>query len=128
HVVAARDVSEASHGNALGMGLADLVTERLANKIDWNALRTNVLHTGFLNRAKLPITLPNDRDLIAAAMFTLGEPDAKRVRVVRIPDTLRLGRMWISEGLLDEARADARISVLGKPAEMVFDRSGNLKG
>jgi hypothetical protein len=128
HVIAARDVSEASHGNALGMGLADLVTERLASKIDWNALRTNVLHTGFLNRAKLPIALPNDRELIGAAMFTLGEPAAERVRVVRIPDTLRLGRMWISEGLLGEARANARISVLGKPAEMAFDRSGNLKG
>ena len=128
HVIAARDISEASHGNALGMGLADLVTERLANKIDWNALRTNVLHTGFLNRAKLPIALPNDRELIGAAMFTLGEPEAKRVRVVRIPDTLRLGRMWISEGLLGEARANARIGVLGKPVEMAFDRSGNLKG
>jgi hypothetical protein len=128
HVIAARDISEASHGNALGMGLADLVTERLANKIDWNALRTNVLHTGFLNRAKLPIALPNDRELIGAAMFTLGEPAAKRVRVVRIADTLRLGRMWISEGLLGEARANARIGVLGNPVEMAFDRSGNLKG
>jgi hypothetical protein len=127
HVIAARDVSEASRGNALGMGLADLVTERLASKIDWNALRTNVLHTSFLNRAKLPITLPNDRELIGAAMFTLGEPDPRRVRVVRIPDTLRLGRMWVSEGLLGEARANARISVLAKPAEMAFDRSGNLK-
>jgi len=47
---------------------------------------------------------------------------------VRIPDTLRLGRMWISEGLLREARANARIGVLGKPVEMAFDRSGNLKG
>ena len=128
HVIAAREVSEASHGNALGMGLADLVTERLASKIDWNAVKTNVLHTGFLNRAKLPIALANDRELIGAAMFTLGEPEAKRVRVVRIPDTLRLGRMWISEGLLGEARANARISVLGKPAEMAFDRSGTLKG
>jgi hypothetical protein len=127
HVVAARDVSEASHGNALGMGLADLVTERLASKIDWDAVKTNVLHTGFLNRAKLPIVLPNDRELVAAAMFTLGEPDAKRVRVVRIPDTLRLRRMWVSEGLLGEARANARIEVLGKPAAMAFDRSGNLK-
>ncbi len=127
HVVAARDVSEASHGNALGMGLADLVTERLASKIDWDAVKTNVLHTGFLNRAKLPIVLPNDRELIGAAIFTLGKPDPRRVRVVRIPDTLRLGRMWVSEGLLGEARANARITVLGKPAAMAFDRSGNLK-
>ena len=126
-VVVARDLSPASRGNPLGMGLADLVTERLVCKIDWETLRANVLHTGFLNRAKMPIALPNDRELIRAALLALGQPEARRVRVVRIVSTLELGRMWISEGLLEEAGRHPRVQVVGKPAAMRFDKSGNLK-
>ncbi len=126
-VVAALDVTPGSHGNALGLGLADLVTERLARKVDWESVRTNVMHTGFLNRAKMPLALPNDREVVRAAMITLGEPERKKVRVVRIPDTLRLGRLWISEGLVAEARRAPRIEVVGKPAEMRFGRDGSLR-
>lgn len=126
-IVAALDLTPGSHGNALGVGLADLLTERLARKIDWEAVRMNVLHTGFLNRAKLPITLRNDRDLIAAAMRSLGGPDPRRVRMVRITDTLSLGHMWVSEGLLPEARRHSRVRVVGRPTAMKFDRSGNLQ-
>ncbi len=126
-VVAALDVTPGSRGNALGVGLADLVTKRLADKIDWEAVKTNVLHTGFLNRAKLPITLRNDRELMRAAMTALGDPDPRRVRVVRIAETLNLGRMWVSEALLPEARRHPRLRVTARPASMRFDRSGNLK-
>jgi hypothetical protein len=126
-VVAALDVTPGSRGNGLGLGLADLVTQRLADKIDWNVVRTNVLHTGFLNRAKLPITLPNDRELLRAAFLAMGSPDARKARVVRIADTLQVGRMWISEGLLREARANPRITVLGKPTRLKSDEDGELE-
>ena len=126
-VVAALDLTPGSHGNALGLGLADLVTERLLGKVDWSAMQTNVLHTGFLNRAKRPLAFRNDRDLIRAAFVALGDPDPKRVRIVRIADTLHPGRAWISEGLLKEARQCPRTKVLGEPAALKFDRAGNLK-
>ena len=125
-VIGALDLTPGSRGNALGMGLADLVTERLVQKIDWEALKANVLHTGFLNRAKLPIALPDDRELVGAAMVALGGPDPRRVRMVRIADTLRLSRMWISEGLVPEARRHARVNIVGHPSAMSFDRRGNL--
>jgi len=125
-LIAARDLSPASQGNAVGVGLADLVTERLVRKIDWGTVRANVLHTGFLNRAKLPLALTNDRELMRAALMALGEPDPKQVRVVRIVSTLELGRMWISEGLVAEARRHPRVRVVGEPEPMRFDREGNL--
>jgi hypothetical protein len=125
-VIAALDVTPGSHGNALGVGLADLVTKRLADKIDWNVVRTNVLHTGFLNRAKLPITLPNDRELLRAAFLAMGSPDPKKARIVRVADTLQIGRLWISEGLLAEARRNRRITILGKPTPFAFDKNGDL--
>ncbi len=125
-VLAALDLTPGSHGNALGVGLADLVTQRLADKIDWQVLRTNVLHTGCLNRAKLPLTLPNDRELLAAAFVAMGSPDAKKARIVRVADTLNVGRLWISEGLLAQARRNPRITIIGKPTPLTFDKSGDL--
>jgi hypothetical protein len=126
-VVAALDVTPGSRGNGLGLGLADLVTQRLADKIDWNVVRTNVLHTGFLNRAKLPITLPNDRELLRAAFLAMGSPDPKKAGIVRIADTLQVGRMWISEGLVPEARRNQRIAILGKRTRLEFDGNGELE-
>lgn len=126
-VVAALDLTPGSHGNGLGCGLADLVTERLARKIDWSVVRTNVLHTGFLNRAKLPLALPNDRELMAAALTALGDPDPRTVRIVRMADTLQLGRMWVSAGLLQQARHHPRVVDVGEPAPLRFDRKGNLR-
>jgi hypothetical protein len=126
-VVAALDVTSGSRGNGLGLGLADLVTQRLADKMDWNVVRTNVLHTGFLNRAKLPLVMSNDREVLRAAFLAMGAPDAKKARIVRIADTLDVGRLWISEGLLTEARKNPRISVLGKPTRLEFDEDGELE-
>ncbi len=126
-VIAALDVTPGSIGNALGVGIADLISERLASKIDWNMVRTNVLHTSFLNRAKLPITLPNDRELLRAAFLAMGSPDSKKARIVRVADTLNVGRLWISEGLLPQARLNPRITILTAPTALAFDRSGHLR-
>jgi hypothetical protein len=126
-LIAALDLTEGSHGNALGVGLADLITERLLRKIDMEDLKTNVLHTGWLNRAKIPLSFRNDREVMGAALVALGRPGSRQVRIARIQDTLHLGRLWISEGLLPEARRHPKITVLGKPVAMQFDRLGNFK-
>lgn len=126
-LIAALDLTEGSHGNALGLGLADLITDRLLRKIDMSALKTNVLHTGWLNRAKIPLSFASNREVLEAAFIGLGHPSPRKVRIVRIADTLHLSRMWISEGLLAEAKRNPRVQVLGKPVEMTFDRRGDLK-
>jgi hypothetical protein len=125
-LLAALDLTEASHGNALGVGIADLITDRLKRKIDTDVTRTNVLHTGWLNRVKIPLSFPNDREVLRAAFVALGEPDPKRVRLLRIQDTLHLSRMWISEGLLEEAERNPKVRVVGKATALRFDSAGNL--
>jgi antitoxin (DNA-binding transcriptional repressor) of toxin-antitoxin stability system len=126
-LIAALGLTEASHGNALGVGLADLITERLLAAADMQAIKTNVLHTGWLNRAKLPLAFPNDREVLRAALIALGRPGPRQVRVVRIRDTLHLGRLLVSEALLPAARRNPRLRLLSRPKEMAFDRAGNLK-
>ena len=127
HLIAALDLTPGSHGNPLGIGLADLTTDRLVSKIDWEALRANVLHTGWLNRAKLPLSFANDRQLLRAALTALGQPDPRRVRIVRIRDTLHLDRMWVSEAMLPEVRRSSRLRTLGEVRAVTFDRRGNLR-
>ncbi|MHC5544737.1 lactate racemase domain-containing protein, partial [Singulisphaera rosea] len=68
--MAVLDVSEESHGNIVGVGFADLTTERLVSKLDIDAFRINVLTSCCLERARIPITLPTDRDVFDSALQT----------------------------------------------------------
>ncbi len=125
-LVAALDLTEGSRGNPLGIGLADLMTERLRAKMDLHALKTNVLHTGWLNRAKLPLCYQDDREVLQAAFIALGRPAPAQARIVRIKDTLHLSRMWISEALLPEAQHHPKLTVLSEPRKTSFTRDGRF--
>ena len=86
----ALDVTPASHGNALGLGLADFTTRRLVEKIDWPALRKNVLTSGNLERGKIPLAYDTDREALEAASFRERLTPVEELRLVAIRDTLHL--------------------------------------
>jgi len=119
-----RDLSPASHGNAVGVGLADFTTQRLADAIDWESTSLNALTSGFLERVKLPLTYNSDRDAIEAALASLGKR-REAARLVRIRDTLHLSRLQASESLLEQARA-LGLQQVGQPFRLAFDAAGNL--
>ncbi|HEY3079396.1 MAG TPA: lactate racemase domain-containing protein [Chloroflexota bacterium] len=118
------DLTDASHGNAIGVGLADLTTERLVAKIDREATYVNGITSGFLERAKIPITLPNDREAIETALARLSPPRRARPRVARIVDTLHLAEFAVSRPLLDETGAP--LEVLGEARPLEFEGDGGL--
>ena len=118
------DLTDASHGNAIGVGLADLTTERLVAKIDRPATYVNGITSGFLERAKVPITLPTDRDALETALSRLSPPRRERPRIARIRDTLHLAEFAVSRPLLEEARA--RLEVIGDALPLAFDADGSL--
>lgn len=107
------DLTDASHGNALGVGFADLVPQRLVDKIDRATTYANVLTTGFYGTGKIPVTLPTPADCVVAAMQPF-DPDT--VRLVRIRDTKHLDRLWVSTALLPLVEANPALKVIG-PAE-----------
>jgi hypothetical protein len=121
------DLTEESHGNAIGIGLADFTTERVVSKIDWQATYMNSYTSGIsgLLRSRLPCVLPNDRAAIATAIRMCGEPDSSRVRLARIKNTLAAANVEFSESLLEEACA-AHVEVTGTPTPMQFDAAGRL--
>ena len=122
------DVTLSSHGNAIGVGLADITTRRLINKIDYHAMYTNVLTSGFLNRAFVPLICETDKEAIATAVGTFKRKDPHRLKVMRIKNTLEIEKLYISEVLLEEARARDDIQILGEMEPMKFDTQGNLVG
>ncbi|MEW6545722.1 MAG: lactate racemase domain-containing protein [Bacillota bacterium] len=106
------DLTPATHGNALGVGFADLVPRRLVDKIDFGVTYANVITTGFYGSGKVPVTLPTAREAVEVALRPF-EPDA--VRLVRIRDTKHLDTLWVSQALLPEVEANPHLHVVGDP-------------
>lgn len=121
--IVALDLTPHSHGNAVGVGYCDLIPQRLADKIDRAATYTNCLTAGNFNGAKLPITLPTDRDAITAA---LPRTDPSQVRAVIARNTLDLGLLWVSAPLLPQLSQHPTLEQVGPPAPMTFDATGRL--
>lgn len=124
--LAALDLSDASHGNATGVGLADFVTERLVQKIDREATYLNCLTSGSPIRAAVPMTLPDDESLFDAVWKSLKPERLNQVRMMIIDNTLRLEEVWISENLVDELAGQAEIELAGEPFPLEFDFRGRV--
>lgn len=124
--IAVLDLSPESNGNANGIGLADFTTRRLVDKIDFKNTYKNTLTATFTQRAMIPITLKNDREVISIALQSIGHLDFQKAKIIRIKNTLNLTEIQVSSSVLDEILANPRVQLIKKPAEMEFDSSGNL--
>lgn len=120
------DLSQETHGNAAGLGLADFITKKVFDKINYKETLVNILTARFIIRGKTPLNLDNDRETIEIALDTCWGVQSERARVVRIKNTLRLAEVYISEALTEELTGRDDIEVIGKLEEMKFDKEGNL--
>jgi Lactate racemase N-terminal domain len=124
--VAVLDVTERSHGNSLGVGMADITTRRLFNKIDFEYTYANVLTSTGVASARIGLIMESDRRAIQAAIKTCHAADMSRVRMTRIVNTLHVGEIFISEAMLEDAREHPGIVIAGDPQPWQFDNAGNL--
>lgn len=113
-------------GSAYGIGLADVTTEALVQAMDPEATRTNALASTFLERARVPLAFPSDREAIRAAISTCANPDPETLKLARITDTLHLDEMFVTQPLLDTI--SDKVDVLEGPLDWEFDPGGNLLG
>jgi hypothetical protein len=120
------DITDESHGNGAGAGMADMGTKRLLSKFDFEKSYANMITSRILNGVKLPLILPNDRLAIQAAITTCVDVDLNSVRVVRISDTEHIGEILVSESLFEEANSNPRMEVLCDLEDMAFGEDGNL--
>jgi len=113
-----------SHGNAVGIGLADIISKRLYDAVDLQATYTNVVTSGFLKRGAIPFTASTDKEAVEIALRFSGAVDPEKPRFVRIRDTLHLSEIEVSEALLAELPPECRI--LGETA-LRFDAQGKIE-
>lgn len=124
------NLTEHSHGNAVGLGLADITTQRVVSQIDYQATFCNVLTAGHTETGRTPIFLPNDRAAIRMALQTSVPMHSIMARVIRIKNTLQLETLWISESLKTEIEYHpdryTHLQIQGETQEIQFDILGNL--
>ncbi len=125
--VVVRDLTPESYGNAIGVGMADVVTRRLVDKIDTRPTYVNALTSTNLESVRIPVTVDSDREALETAISTSSAPSGEDCRMVWIRNTLKLDRLVASEALLDEVEGNRDLQVLGNPGELDFDAQGNLK-
>ncbi|MEW5814891.1 MAG: lactate racemase domain-containing protein [Spirochaetota bacterium] len=124
--IAVLDITNKSHGNANGLGIADFTTRRAYGKFVFDQTYPNSLTTTVPLSVKIPMVLKNDRHAIQAAVKTCNLLDKTRVRMVRIKNTLRLNEIEVSENLIDEVKKNSHLDILAGPYDLRFDAQGNL--
>jgi hypothetical protein len=121
-----RNLSDLSYNNAVGLGLADVVTDRLVNRVDWKATHINSITASSLSASRTPIHFPSDRECLDKIWSTAGRFDQTEITIGWIRNTMELALMGLSENLLPEIRKNPGLEVLGEPSELEFDAEGNL--
>jgi hypothetical protein len=121
-----RDLTDATRGNAMGLGRLDVATEKLVNKIDMQATAVNAITAACPEDCRIPLTLATEKQAVTAALMTLRSYTLDDLKVVHIKNTRDLALMQVSKGCLPEleTRADVRIVSEGSP--MAFDDTGHL--
>jgi hypothetical protein len=117
------DLSNASGGNANGIGLADFTTSRLVYKIDWNATLTNIQTTGFWGRAFCPPFFKTDLETINWAIRSLGLPPGSQISAIRIRNTLHLDELWLTPDIL---QSTTNCEQIGDVKPVVFNNDGRI--
>lgn len=120
------DLTRETHGNANGMGIADICTKRFFEKIDFNMTYPNPLTSRVVPAARMPMVMESDSQAIRAAIKTCFNIDYEKVRIIRIKNTLKLEEIWVSENMLDEAKSTPGLKVVGEPECIKFDAQGNM--
>ncbi len=125
--IAALDLTTESMGSGMGVGLADVTTRRLTDKIDRQATYINAVTSVAPRGAAIPPALPNDRAAIRFAIKAACDgKDMNRVCMARIRNTLQMDRMLVSPAILEELRDKPGITLLQEAEDMCFDAQGNL--
>src|SRR5688572_11587185 len=119
------ELTAQTHGNAIGVGLADVITRRLFAGIDYDATYANVVTSSFLERGKIPVVAETDRDAFDIALRSCGHVPTGHERIVRILDTLHLEEVYVSAAIADGISEREDIEVIGAGAAL-FDGTGRL--
>lgn len=122
------NLSEESHGNALGCGLASAITKKIFDDMDIEKMYPNCITSTVLASARIPCVVSNDKEAIQICVRTCNKIDREKARMVRIPNSLHIGEIMLSESYYEDVKAGKYpgVEALDEPTELQFDENGNL--
>jgi hypothetical protein len=121
-----RDISDLSYNNGVGLGMADVVHDRLVNKIDWNPTQINSLTASTPAAIRTPLHFNSDRTCIEKMMPTVGKFSSKDVTIGWIRNSMELGLIGFTENLRPLIEQNPALEILGPAKEWEFDAEGNM--
>ena len=121
-----RDLTEATHGNATGLGMADFTTRRCFEKIDYQSTYINCVTGGAPENARIPVICENDRQALVWALTTIGPVEPEEARMVWIKNTLEMENILVSQSLLGETQGNGKLEVVDGPLALQYDHDWNL--
>jgi len=121
-----RDLSSLSYGNGVGLGLSDIVHDRLAAKLDNNPTWINALTASTPSAAKLPIHFPSDRECLERISATVGKHNIADVRLGWIDNTLDIAVIALSDNMRSEIASNPILEIVEESHDLPFDAEGNL--
>jgi hypothetical protein len=120
------DISGASCGNALGIGLGDFITRELFDKVDFQAVKENILTSTFYERGKIPIVLENEREIIEVAQSHFERRGKDKIRAIIIKDTLNMAEIYVTEPVMDAIAESGKVEIVELAEEIVFDSDDKI--
>lgn len=128
--VAVLNLSPETHGNAIGLGYSSATTKRVFDQLDLASMYPNAITCTVLGGVRIPIVMESDRECIQCCLQSCTEIDKTHARIVRIPNSLHLSEILLSEAYYDEIKTnpfyDRKLSIVSEPEEWNFDENGNL--
>jgi hypothetical protein len=125
--IAVLDLTAETQGNANGVGMADLVAQRVLAKMDLHATYMNALTSTVIDSVRLPMVLATDRDVLDAAVLTAPRIDGGETRLVYIRNTLAIGEVAVSEALVPSLLPHAGVAAGAVPTPLSFTAEGALR-
>jgi hypothetical protein len=121
-----RDLSSQTYGNGVGLGMADVMHNRVLEKLDWTPTQINSLTASTPAAIRTPVHFPSDRECLERIAPTVGKLDLSEVTIGWIRNTMELSRLALSEHLRPEIQRNADLEILGPSWELEFDAQGDL--
>ncbi|MBQ7887929.1 MAG: DUF2088 domain-containing protein, partial [Clostridia bacterium] len=122
------NLTQESHGNSLGVGLASAITKRIFDEIDADAMYTNCMTSTVIKSAMVPCVMSTDKEAVQFCIRTCNRIDKENPRVIRIQNSLHIGQIMLSEAYYADVLAGKYpgLTALDAPADMSFDEEGTL--
>lgn len=128
--VAVLNLSPETHGNAIGLGYSSATTMRVFQQLDLKSMYPNAITCTVLGGVRIPIVMESDKECIQCCLQTCNEIDKAHAKIVRIPNSLHLEYVELSEAYYEEIKNNpyyqGKLEIVSEPEELPFDANGDL--